>query len=211
MPIISHDGQRLFGLAWTFNLLPSESIQAIIWHTRPFASTFSDKNTFSKDDNNNRLCGYVLTGFIRSGNSVGEEQEIKHAQWELPKKYLYLQKYESQGQWQIPSWTTNKNITEPQIPQVTVFSEYRGKSDHIPIKILKYLMKGKKSNEGYYFVVSTTGLGRPSKEKVIKTQYIIIFTDHKVSQPLLSPLHFNLYLQIHVRWRTLLHHLTSTL
>jgi uncharacterized protein YprB with RNaseH-like and TPR domain len=61
------------------------------------------------------------------------------------------------------------NLTETQIPQVPVFSEYRGKSDHIPIKIIKYKMKGDKSNEGYYFVVSTTGLGRPSEEKVIMT------------------------------------------
>lgn len=60
---------------------------------------------------------------------------------------------------------TKLNKTEPQIPQVTVFSEYRGKSDHIPIKILKHQLKGEKSNEGYYFVVSTTGLGRPSEEK----------------------------------------------
>jgi hypothetical protein len=93
-----------------------------------------------------------------------------------------------------PGSQTKLNITEPQIPQVTVFSEYRGKSDHIPIKILKYQMKREKSNEGYYFVESTTGLGRPCEEKVIMTQYIIIFTDHTVSQPLLSPLHFNLYL-----------------
>jgi len=60
---------------------------------------------------------------------------------------------------------TKWNITEPQIPQVTVFSEYRGKSDHIPIKILKYQLKGRKSNERYYFAVSTTGHGRPSEEK----------------------------------------------
>jgi hypothetical protein len=60
---------------------------------------------------------------------------------------------------------TKLNITETQIPQVTVFSGYSGKSHHIPIKILKYQLKGEKGNEGYYFVVTTTGLGRPSEEK----------------------------------------------
>jgi len=60
---------------------------------------------------------------------------------------------------------TKWNITEPQIPQVSVFSEYRGKSGHILIKILKNQLKGEKSNEGYYFVVSATGLGRPIEEK----------------------------------------------
>ena len=64
---------------------------------------------------------------------------------------------------------TKWNITEPQIPQVTVFSEYGGNSDHIPIKILKYQLKGEKSNERYYFIIPITGLGRHREERVIMT------------------------------------------
>lgn len=96
--------------------------------------------------------------FCRTGNKTCTVRTTK--------KYLYFQKYESWGQWQSHCGPHTKwNITEPQIPQVTVLSEYRGKSDHIPIKILKYQLKGEKSNKGYHFVVSTTGLGRPSEEK----------------------------------------------
>jgi len=78
-----------------------------MWDARPFASTFSDKNTVSKDDNNKIVWlgsdrAHTKWKFCRrTGNKTCTVQITK-------KKKKYLQKYESQGQWQISFHTTYK-------------------------------------------------------------------------------------------------------